>query len=106
MARPENESTQRRSPTRVNIAGDFSSSEIAPDPQSERAFANETENLEAMETIDPQDQVRLSPADARHMRQQREQTRREELKANANSQSGLGTEAGKRLVNPTWPVDE
>lgn len=116
MARLDNDSSKNKKVPGVNIAGDYSvrGVDIAPDGVTEEAYGSEVGDLESLETIEPQSQGRMSPADARHMQEQREQTRRESLKATSNTQSSFGTEAGKRIVNPSsdpnantdWPVDE
>lgn len=103
----------------VNIAGDYSvrGVDVAPDAMTESDYEGEAESLEAMETIEPPSQNPMSPADSRHMRTQREQVKREILKASSQTQSTLGARAGEtRLVNPSsdpnantdvnWPVDE
>ncbi len=117
MARLNSDQTQKPKVPGVNIAGDYSvrGTEIAPDGLTEADFNGEAETLEAMETIAPSEQGHLSPADAEHMRAQREKVKRETLKASSQTQSTLGGAAGG-LVNPSsdpnantdvkWPVDE
>jgi hypothetical protein len=113
----------------VNIAGDYSirgadrvneadrprGADIAPDAMTESDYEGEAADREAMETIEPRSQNPMSPADSQHMRDQREQVKREILKASSQTQSTLGARAGEtRLVNPSsnrnvntdWPVDE